>query len=418
MLMQRWVKDQEWRRATLSSPKGLEAYNHTLLAWRRLENATRFQLAQKVKIPLSLIQVPSFDGRGVRTSSSSGPRGRPPDVVSRPSPLGRLAAGGGDALALRLYLAVIAVAQLSPERVTSIPLCSSGDDPEEISWVSLAHVPRSVRGMRQRRPRAKKPLDTESQQRSRIKDAVDTLIKSQCVIPIRSSRGTIVGLELAPFPQDVAVRLRAGCTDVWLPVTFWLMGWNAVLWADDIINLLAFCSLPETDVYGVPFATSSGRTFLINETTRPGAGRVTGSPLLVPTGKRARWMSRGRRIQQFGIHDVRYVKRADLRRFRLLERLTSPSRPSGQAPSSDDWLDDQYESPTSVPLHELTGDDVHEFIKLVEQDTGDRAVGAYQVNLDVMANDARVSVTRAFETVSARGPSIVLPHHFESAPKS
>ena len=70
-----------------------------------------------------------------------------------------------------------------------------------------------------------------------------------------------------------------------------------------------------------------------------------------------------------------------------------------------------------MPLDELSGEDVHEFIKLLGQDAGDRSVGAYQVNLDAMSNDARVSVTRAFETVSARGSSPMLPHHFESAPE-
>jgi len=402
-LPQKRAVDQERRRLLLSSARFLASYTDTHEAWGKFRSKAKIrQLTYQVRVPLSLLQCPGFGGRSATSPRLATVRGRPKGVGHEPSILGRLASGGRDALALRLYLTMLAVDMFASDMVQDIPLMPPPDDPSAISWATLTHVSRSVRHKTkaQRRNKSLSGEELRRTQRSRLKDAVDLLRSMGLVSIVSGPRGTVAGLKLSAIPPDVPVTERAGCSDVWLPITYWVNGWNAVLWGDDIINFLAFCSLPESDVFGLPVTVADGGTRYIDKTTRPPIGDGSEVTKMVPTGEKARWMSHSRRVNQFGIHDVRYSKRDDLRSFRLIKLVTSPSRPIPRQDDDLDWLLDLL--PPSEPS--AASEPGTPFVVLDSQ-PGPLTVGGYQVHLDNLSNDGRTAVTRAFENVSARLPT-------------
>lgn len=162
----------------------------------------------------------------------------------------------------------------------------------------------------------------------------------------RTGHGRISHLSVLPMPDEIQLLLRGGCTDAVLPATYWTKGWNAALWGDDIMNLLAFCAAPIQPLLA-HFALNGGRLMRAGLTTRipddsvlsggfdpedPTIPRTIfldpGGDQYVHRGDYASFLSASKRSQQFGIHDNRYTKIADLVDFRVLRQRTFGALPN------------------------------------------------------------------------------------------
>lgn len=337
-----WERERRFRLADLTSKHAMAELKANAAAWGRLiaEFGPRRPAGHLVHVPLALLQMDTWQGRVITSRAD-------PTGSSAASVVTTLANGGADGLVLRLFLVLWAARDMcDPARVTeleSIPLLDRVKGKDRYTWQSLTRVGPSIRADPSR------PA-TRDQTRRRITRAVHRLEYLGLVTVHRDHLGRIVGIRLNADPSPVPVELRGGCSDVYLPLAYWLSGWNALLWADDIVNLLMLLAGPTTTVYLRYLRTlgyrQAGMTLRPPANLTPRQFRKSGSAdresllnwLVDDEGdayeameKPAVFVSERRRVQQFGVHSNRYTKVADLVDFGLVSVAFTSRRPNWKA---------------------------------------------------------------------------------------
>lgn len=337
----RWEAERTFRLQDLTSRFAKADLKASKAAWVRLvkEFGPRRSAEALVHIPLSMVMATSWQGRVVDSSDVV-------DSAPRASVLTQLANGGADGLALRLFLSLWAARQIcDPERISelsAIPLFDRGRAKSPFTWQSLTRVGPTPRGNPGRTP-------TRDQSRRRIVRAAERLEQLRLVEVARNHLGQVSGLRVNYVPVHVPVPIRGGCSEVFLTLDFWRQGWNALLWADDIVNLLVYLSGPPSLVYQRRPARFNYRA--MGRTMRPPSSLTPRQFDVTQRGEKMRvtwfiddegdayevlpepavFLSERRRLQQFGLHANRYTKIADLVDFGLLTDEFKSRRPNWKA---------------------------------------------------------------------------------------
>lgn len=345
-----------------------------------------------VRIPLQWLLRAGSPGQ-TPPPPSAGSQEHQPGPAHR-SVVSALAARGADGLALRLLLAITAVSALAKaagqyEHVSHIPLLPpTKPNAPTVSWAALTMLGPTRAQLRERRARPGKATARKTSQ-LRMYRAVRSLEARGLITVHRNRAGELASLTPAELPPPLPSDVRAGCNDAHLPLTFWLDGWNAVLWADEVIVLLMYSAAPPARLYADRRVLNNGQIVELDWSTHAREGWA-------PVGW-VRFLSKSRRQQQFGVCKTRYRCLPNLLRLRIMKQVTTPVKPlavrkalNAAAHEHNQALTRAQPAGTSDLSVDLSS------LKTLYDEDAPAAAAAYTINEEAFRGDARTALITTF----------------------